>query len=71
MHNQPSPDRALLGVLVDSAQQRPWSVDEIEREIGSGTTDCLDMLYAAGLIHRLDGFVWATRAALVSDEIAA
>jgi hypothetical protein len=71
MHSQPNPDRALLGVLVDSNQQRPWSIDEIEREIGSDATDCLDMLYAAGLIHRLDGYVWATRAALVADEIAA
>lgn len=69
MHDQPNPDRAMLGVLLDRDAQRPWSEDEIEREIGSGATDCLNTLYAAGLIHRLGGFVWATRAALVADEI--
>ena len=69
MHDQPNPDRAILGMLVDRDAQRPWSEDEIEREVGSGAKDCLNVLYAAGLIHRLGGFVWATRAALVADEI--
>ena len=71
MHDQPNPDRAILGMLVDRDAQRPWSEDEIERETGSGTKDCLHVLYAAGLIHRFGGFVWASRAALVADEIAA
>jgi hypothetical protein len=71
MHDQPNPDRAVLGILLDRDAQRPWSESEIEREIGSSTADCLNMLHGAGLIHRLCGFVWATRAALVSDEIGA
>jgi hypothetical protein len=69
MHDQPNPDRAILGMLVASDAQRPWSEDEIEREVGSGAKDCLNLLYGAGLIHRLDGFVWASRAALLADEI--
>jgi hypothetical protein len=36
---------------------------------GLGETDSLKRLYGAGLIHRLQGFAWATRAALMTDEI--
>ena len=33
--------------------------------------DSLNRLYSGGLIHRLDKqFFWASRAALMSDEIA-
>jgi hypothetical protein len=32
--------------------------------------DGLDRLYSTGLIHRIDGFVFATRAALRHHEIA-
>jgi hypothetical protein len=62
-------DGAILGLLISPDSQRPWSVEEIIREIGDDTTDSLNRLYGAGLIHRLDGFVWATRAALMADEI--
>jgi hypothetical protein len=55
-------DSAILGLLIDSDVQRPWSRDEIDREIGGDTTDSLNRLYGAGLIHRLQGFVWVTRA---------
>jgi hypothetical protein len=58
-------------MLVDRDAQRPWSEDEIEREVGGGARDCLNILHGAGLVHRLGGFVWASRAALVADEIAA
>ncbi len=62
-------DGAVLGLLIYPDSQRPWSIDEITREIGDDTIDSLNRLYGAGLIHRLDGFVWATRAALMADEI--
>ena len=61
-------DSAILGMLVNS-DQRLWSRDEIEHEIGRDVTDSLNRLYGGGLIHRLQGFAWPTRAALMSDEI--
>ena len=75
MQNQPTvaededtADCAVLGILVNS-DQRLWSRDELEREFGRDLSDSLNRLYGAGLIHRLEGFVWATRAAIKSDEI--
>jgi hypothetical protein len=62
-------DSAILGLLIDMDATRPWSFDEIEREIRSNPTDSLNRLYGGGLIHRLEGFVWASRAAVVADEI--
>jgi hypothetical protein len=79
MHDQPIPtaierdaqtDSALLMVLLAETSHRPWSVDEIAREMGDDPSDSLRRLYGGGLIHRLDGFVWATRAAALADEIA-
>jgi predicted transcriptional regulator len=63
-------DSAVLALLLYGDSQRPWSVDEIEREIGRDTDDSLARLYGAGLIHRLKRFVWPTRAAVMADEIS-
>lgn len=64
-------DQAVLALLVNADDQRLWSFEEIEREMGSNPIDSLNRLYGGGLIHRLDKrFFWATRAALMSDEIA-
>ena len=43
-----------------------WTVDEISRALGDrvGAVDGVSHLFADGLIHRLDGFVFATRAAV-------
>jgi hypothetical protein len=64
-------DSGILVLLVGDDAQRPWAVDEIEREIGDvvATTDSLRRLQAAGIVHRLDRFVWASRAALMADSI--
>ena len=64
-------ESAILGLLLDPEAQRPWAVDELVREIGDqlAITDALVRLRAAGLVHRLDGFVFASRAALRSHEI--
>jgi hypothetical protein len=62
-------DEAILAMLLDENSHRPWAVEEIAREIGKDTDDSLRRLYGAGLIHRLDGFVWATHAAAKADEI--
>lgn len=65
-------DTAILDMLVSSsANQRPWSVDEVEQQIGKEAVDGLNRLYGSGLIHRLDGFVWASRAAVAALDLIA
>jgi hypothetical protein len=64
-------DRRILLLLLGPESQRPWSQEEIKREIGCDVADSLARLCAAGLIHRLESFVWATRAALAADTIGA
>jgi hypothetical protein len=61
----------LLWLILDDAQ-RPWSVDEIARELGDhgDAVDALARLHGVGLIHRMGEFVWATRAAIRADEIS-
>lgn len=56
-------DRAVLTVLLDSPGL--WAVAEVQREFSDPVEaeNSLSRLYAAGLVHRLDGFVFATRAA--------
>lgn len=63
-------DGAILGMLMLETSHRPWAVDEIAREMGENPADSLSRLYGGGLIHRLDGFVWASRAAVMADEIS-
>jgi hypothetical protein len=79
MHDEPIPtviewdaqeDSAILALLMLETSHRPWAVEEIVREMGRDVTDGLNRLYGGGLIHRLDGFVWASRAAVIADEIA-
>jgi len=65
-------EATILTLLLNPKVQRPWAVDEVIREIGrpDDTTDAIARLHAAGLVHRLDEFVFATRAALRLDQIA-
>ncbi len=62
-------DSAVIGLLMLEISHRPWSVDEVAREMGEDVTDSLNRLYGGGLIHRLDGFVWASRAATMAEDI--
>jgi hypothetical protein len=64
-------DGTILELLLSETSHRPWSVDEIAREMGRDVAASLKPLYGGGLVHRLDGFVWATRAAAMADEIRA
>lgn len=73
MHHQPTPveqddriDGLVLAMLLDHDAQRPWSESEVGREVGDplAAEDCLGRLAGAGLVHRLDGFAFATRAAV-------
>lgn len=63
-------DRNVLNLmLVDSPW--PWSLDEIARELHStvDAQDAIARLADAGLLHRLDEFVFPTRAARRADEL--
>lgn len=73
MHDQPIADPAdadgttdftVLDLLV-VAHDGLWSVDELKQLIGDPTAvdDSLARLHGLGLVHRLDGFVCATRGA--------
>lgn len=59
-------DMLILEMLLDNDAQRPWTVDEIAREldIPEEAPDSIGRLARAGLIHRHDGFVFASRAAI-------
>ena len=58
-------DRAVMGLLL-SEYSGLWKVAEVEREIGDrvGVADSLARLHGAGLVHRLDDFVFPTVAAV-------
>ncbi len=65
-------DQEILSLLmIDSPG--PWSVDEISCALGNAIAahDGVSRLAAAGLVHRLDRFVFPTRAAVRAREIAA
>ncbi len=80
MHEQRSPEKsgefarldgAILGLLVDK-QRHPWTLDEIEREIGAestGVPPAIHRLDEAGLLHSWDEFVCPTHAAIRCHEI--
>jgi hypothetical protein len=75
-HNSSDEDeraqKAVLGLLLRPNDQRPWSVQEVEREVGEtiAAADAIASLNAAGLIHRCGDFVFASRAALCMDRLS-
>jgi predicted transcriptional regulator len=78
MHDQPSQepgermdqlDRSLLATLTADDSHRPWSVDELARELGEDPSAPLARLQRAGLIHQLERFVWAARPAVRAQEL--
>ena len=75
-------DEALLGLLVHD-HPGLWSLTELNRSLTSSsqtaggdepptcdTEDAIERLYAAGLIHRVSQFVFATRAAHTAQRLA-
>ncbi len=65
-------ERVVLTLLLDSKTSRPWSVQELAREIGNElrATDAIVSLQAAGLVHRCHEFVWASRSAVRFHQLA-
>lgn len=64
-------DQAIMGLLLTETVAI-WAVEEVVREIRDrvAALDGLNRLAAAGLIHRVDGFVFATRAAARASDLA-
>ena len=75
-------DEALLGLLVHD-HPGLWSLHELTRSLTSSsqaadgdeppahdTEDAIERLYAAGLIHRIGQYVFATRAAHTARRLA-
>jgi hypothetical protein len=65
-------ESAVHGLLITRDEQRPWSVHEVELEIGDhiAVVDALRLLQGVGLVHRCGDYVWATRAALAADQLS-
>jgi hypothetical protein len=65
-------DWLILDLLIDPDEQRPRAVCEIirEHEHEQNALDGLKRLQAAGLIHHIEGYVWASRAAIRYSQIA-
>jgi hypothetical protein len=63
-------DRVVMALLLDQYQGL-WRADEIAREIGDDVEveDSLARLHAAGLVHRLEDFVFPTVAAVHAARI--
>lgn len=73
MHHESIPDGAareqahdstVLGLLLDE-EHVIWSIAEIGQTLGSRVdgVDAVNRLHAAGLVHTLGNYVFATRAA--------
>jgi hypothetical protein len=64
-------DAAVLGILIDSEHPGIWTAEEVMRALGGLTSvaDSLMRLERDGLIHRLDRFVFPTRAAVRANEV--
>jgi HD-like signal output (HDOD) protein len=75
-------DRALLDLLIHD-HAGLWNLSELSRSLTSSsqaadtgeppaheTEDAIERLYAAGLIHRIGNYVFATRAAHTAQRLA-
>ncbi len=65
-------EREVLALLLESGPPGPWSIWELGLQIGSDVraADAAMRLHAAGLVHLCHKFVWPTRAAARSHQLA-
>jgi hypothetical protein len=56
-------ERVVLALLLEPGSRGPWSVWELGLGVGSElrVAEAVVRLHAAGLVHRVDEFVWVTR----------
>lgn len=65
-------DRAVLSLVLDEAAAHLWSMQELERELGSRVVagDAVRRLHGAGLLHELkEGYVFPSRAAVRAYQL--
>lgn len=65
-------EAAILGLLLNFDAGSLWSVEEVVGQLSTSRLEVIDglaSLQAAGLIHRLGDFVFATRAASRFDRL--
>ncbi|HEV7938558.1 MAG TPA: hypothetical protein VGP18_11120 [Solirubrobacteraceae bacterium] len=63
---------AILGLLLNFEAGSLWSVEELIRQLSASRLEVIDglaSLHAAGLIHRMGDYVFATRAASTFDQL--
>jgi hypothetical protein len=63
---------AILGLLLNFDAGSLWSVEEVVRQLSASRLEVIDglaSLQAAGLVHRVGDFVFATRAASSFDRL--
>lgn len=63
-------DGTVLAMLICDQTCPMWSMEEITRTLGRiDAIDSVNRLAAAGLVHRIDQFVFPTLAARRADEL--
>lgn len=70
--SQARTESAIMTLLLLHDDQRPWSTDELIREIGrpDDVHNAIYSLHGVGLLHRTsDGFIFPTRAATHLDRL--
>jgi hypothetical protein len=65
-------EREVLALLLESTLPGPWSVLELGLQVGGDVraVDAVMRLHAAGLVHICHEFVWVTRTAARSHQLA-
>lgn len=65
-------ESAILALLLNFDAGSLWSVEELIGQLSASRLEVIDglaSLQAAGLIHRIDDYVFATRAASTFDRL--